>query len=283
MADEDQIKYTTFTGEDRNRENFKKTYAGSTSREVDNIAKQTTTWTNKGFRKTKGSTILNIINTDTTQKLPTTWKSDLNKSFNIDIDPNTTYWWNDKKIGAMADPNAEKELVSTLENAKLGGAAENIAKNMGIQQNFIDDTARNYNINPKVLGGVIARGGAGWLDPVSEILEVTLGKVGLGKVASAWVQGEMLGLVASAIAGIGAGAGDYIGKSMAPAVQNLVLSGYSDQIPDPEPELIDSVIAGLETFAKGTEMLPSTIIAEKSAPVVDPMKDKIRNVIGAFK
>ena len=158
-----------------------------------------------------------------------------------------------------------------------------MAEEDAIQQNFIDDAASKYNINPKVLGGVLARGGAGWLDPVSEALEVTLGKVGLGNIAMKWVRGEMLGLVASAIAGVAAGAGDYIGRGMAPAVQNLVLSGYADQIPDPEPELIDSLITGLETFAQGTEMLPSTIIAEKAAPVVDPMKDKIKNVFGAFK
>ena len=61
MAEEDRIQYTTFTGEDRNRENFKKRYAGSTSREVDNIAKQTTTWTKKGFRKVKDSWVIFVI------------------------------------------------------------------------------------------------------------------------------------------------------------------------------------------------------------------------------
>lgn len=288
MADEDQIKYTTFTGEDRNRENFKKTYAGSTSREVDNIAKQTTTWTKKGFRKTKGSTILNIINTDTTKKLPTTWKSDLNKSFNIDIDPNTTYWWNDKKVGAMADPNAEKELVSTLENAKLGSAVDNIAKNIGIKMDLVDDYAKQYNINPKVLGGVLARGGAAWLDPVSEAIEVAFGKIGLGGIAQKWVKGEMYGLAAAAIAGLITAGGGILGQKAADttgrAVMDLYIPGYGDYIPELEEDYyVDSLINGIEVAAKGTELLPSSMIAKASAPVVDPMKDKIRNVIGAFK
>ena len=282
MAEEDKIQYTTFTGENRNDDNFRNRGNVRTSREIDNVAKFTD-WKSKKYTQVKGSEIIKQYNIEN-------FKSSLNKSINLDIDPDKVYWFHreKEKVGGLTSLNQEKEIVKELENAKLGGAVDNIAKNIGIKMDLVDDYAKQYNINPRVLGGVLARGGAAWLDPVSEALEVAFGKVGLAGIAQKWIKGEMYGLVASAIAGFAVAGAGLAGKKMADttgrAVMDLYVPGYGDAIPELEEDYyVDSLIDGIEVAAKGTELLPSSMIAKASAPVVDPMKDKIKNVFGAFK
>ena len=282
MAEEDKIQYTTFTGENRNDDNFRNRGNVRTSREIDNVAKFTD-WKSKKYTQVKGSEIIKQYNIEN-------FKSSLNKSINLDIDPDKVYWFHreKEKVGGLTSLNQEKEIVKELENAKLGGAVDNIAKNIGIKMDLVDDYAKQYNINPRVLGGVLARGGAAWLDPVSEALEVAFGKVGLAGIAQKWIKGEMYGLVASAIAGLAVAGAGIAGKKMADttgrAVMDLYVPGYGDAIPELEEDYyVDSLIDGIEVAAKGTELLPSSMIAKASAPVVDPMKDKIKNVFGAFK
>ena len=282
MAEEDKIQYTTFTGENRNDDNFRNRGNVRTSREVDNVAKFTD-WKSKKYTQVKGSEIIKQYNIEN-------FKSSLNKSINLDIDPDKVYWFHreKEKVGGLTSLNQEKEIVKELENAKLGGAVDNIAKNIGIKMDLVDDYAKQYNINPKVLGGVLARGGAAWLDPVSEALEVAFGKIGLKGVATKWFKGEMYGLAASAIAGLAVAGAGIAGKKMADttgrAVMDLYVPGYGDAIPELEEDYyVDSLIDGIEVAAKGSELLPSSMIAKASAPIVDPMKDKIKNVFGAFK
>jgi hypothetical protein len=282
MAEEDKIQYTTFTGENRNDDNFRNRGNVRTSREVDNVAKFTD-WKSKKYTQVKGSEIIKQYNIEN-------FKSSLNKSINLDIDPDKVYWFHreKEKVGGLTSLNQEKEIVKELENAKLGGAVDNIAKNIGIKMDLVDDYAKQYNINPRVLGGVLARGGAAWLDPVSEALEVAFGKIGLKGVATKWFKGEMYGLAASAIAGLAVAGAGIAGKKMADttgrAVMDLYVPGYGDAIPELEEDYyVDSLIDGIEVAAKGSELLPSSMIAKASAPIVDPMKDKIKNVFGAFK
>ena len=114
-------------------------------------------------------------------------------------------------------------------------------------------------------------------------------KVNLLKgVATKWVKGEMYGLAAAAIAGLATAGTGILGQKTANttgrAVMDLYVPGYGDVIPELEEDYyVDSLIDGIEVAAKGTELLPSSMIAKASAPVVDPMKDKIKDVIGAFK
>ncbi len=206
MAEEDKIQYTTFTGENRNDDNFRNRGNVRTSREVDNVAKFTD-WKSKKYTQVKGSEIIKQYNIEN-------FKSSLNKSINLDIDPDKVYWFHreKEKVGGLTSLNQEKEIVKELENAKLGGAVDNIAKNIGIKMDLVDDYAKQYNINPRVLGGVLARGGAAWLDPVSEALEVAFGKIGLKGVATKWFKGEMYGLAASAIAGLAVAGAGIAGK-----------------------------------------------------------------------
>ncbi len=281
MAEEDRIQYTTQTGENR-RDSFQNRGNVRTSREVDNVAKFTD-WKSKKYAHVRGEEIIKNYNIEN-------FKSSLNRSISLDIDPKEIYWFHREKgrVGGLASLNKEKEIVTQLENAKLGGAVDNIAKNIGIKMDLVDDYAKQYNINPRVLGGVLARGGAAWLDPVSEALEVAFGKVGLAGIAQKWIKGEMYGLAASAIAGLAAAGTGIAGKKMADttgrAVMDLYVPGYGDAIPELEEDYyVDSLIDGIEVAAKGTELLPSSMIAKASAPVVDPMKDKIKDVIGAFK
>ena len=281
MAEEDRIQYTTQTGENR-RDSFQNRGNVRTSREVDNVAKFTD-WKSKRYAHVRGSEIINSYNIEN-------FKSSVNKSISLDIDPQEIYWFHREKgkVGGLASLNKEREIVKELENAKLGSAADNIAKNIGIKMDLVDDYAKQYNINPRVLGGVLARGGAAWLDPVSEALEVSFGKIGLGGIAQKWIKGEMYGLVAAAIAGVVTAGGGILGQKAADttgrAVMDLYVPGYGDYIPELEEDYyVDSLIDGIEVAAKGTELLPSSMIAKASAPVVDPMKDKIKNVMGAFK
>lgn len=280
MAEEDRIQYTTQTGENR-RDSFQNRGNVRTSREIDNVAKFTD-WKSKKYQQVKGSEILKRYEINN-------FKSQVNKAFTIDVDPEEVYWFHreKEKIGGLANLNKEKELVKELENAKLGAAFDNVAKSIGIKMDLVDDYAKQYNINPRVLGGVLARGGAAWLDPVSEALEVAFGKVGLKGVATKWIKGEMYGLAAAAIAGLTVAGAGIAGRKMADttgrAVMNLTVPGYGDTIPElDEQYYVDALLDGAEVTAKGLELLPSSMIAEASASKVDPMKDKIKSIMGAF-
>lgn len=280
MAEEDRIQYTTQTGENR-RDSFQNRGNVRTSREIDNVAKFTD-WKSKKYQQVKGSEILKRYEINN-------FKSQVNKAFTIDVDPEEVYWFHreKEKIGGLANLNKEKELVKELENAKLGAAFDNVAKSIGIKMDLVDDYAKQYNINPRVLGGVLARGGAAWLDPVSEALEVAFGKIGLKGVATKWIKGEMYGLAAAVIAGLAVAGGGIAGRKMADttgrAVMNLTVPGYGDTIPElDEQYYVDALLDGAEVTAKGLELLPSSMIAEASASKVDPMKDKIKSIMGAF-
>ena len=129
--------------------------------------------------------------------------------------------------------------------------------------NNIDYTkvANKYNVDPKQLGGLLGRMGAGALDPVSEALEVALGKIGLGKVAKGWVQGEVLNLMAGALRGLAQGSGEYLAQTTGPAVMNL--SAGKQVVQGSETPGVDALISGLEGFADQMEYSPSYIIDEK--------------------
>jgi hypothetical protein len=133
-----------------------------------------------------------------------------------------------------------------------------------IPYNDMDYTkvANKYNVDPKQLGGLLNRLGAGALDPVSEALEVALGAVGLGKVAKGWVQGEVLNLLAGALRGMAKGGGEFLGQTVGPAVMNLSSGGKVNVKGSEEPG-IDALIAGLEGFAEQMEYSPSYLIDEK--------------------
>jgi len=115
--------------------------------------------------------------------------------------------------------------------------------------------AKQKGVNPKMLGDLVGRLGAGALDPVSEALEVALGKVGLGKIAKGWVQGEVLNLLAGVLRGAAKGGGEFLGQTVGPAVMNLS-AGREVVQGSPEPG-IDALIAGMEGFADQMELSPS--------------------------
>ena len=135
------------------------------------------------------------------------------------------------------------------------GAAQNISENQ------LDSIANKYNVDPKQLGGLLGRMGAGALDPVSEALEVALGKIGLGKVAKGWVQGEVLNLMAGALRGLAQGGSEYLAQTTGPAVMNL--SAGRQVVQGSETPGVDALISGLEAFADQMEYSPSYIIDEK--------------------
>jgi len=131
----------------------------------------------------------------------------------------------------------------------------------GYTEEDIVSIAKKNNVNPKQLGGLLGRMGAGALDPVSEALEVALGTIGLGKVAKGWVQGEVLNLMAGALRGLAEGGAEYLAQTTGPAVMNL--SAGKQVVQGSETPGIDALISGLEGFADQMEYSPSYIIDEK--------------------
>ena len=254
--EEDKIQYTTQTGETRvDVPNRKFARMG---RPVENVAK-TTTAAPRGYRKVKGNTILKITDLQN-------FKSRFNKSVVIDIEPDQIYWLNEKgtKIYGMESPKLEQEFVDNFLKNKMGSAIDELATNLGVKKDFVQDTISKYKVNPDVLGDVIGRAGGAWLDPLSEIAEVTLGKVGLGDIASKWIRGEMLGLVAAAIAGTGAGVGYKQAPKIKEGMTKMMLPGYQQYVPPAkEVETIDAVIEGLGVFSDATQFLPSVMLDEK--------------------
>tara|TARA_Y100001973_G_C5176912_1_gene322523 strand:+ start:108 stop:941 length:834 start_codon:yes stop_codon:yes gene_type:complete len=254
--EEDKIQYTTQTGETRVDVPNKK--FARIPRQVENMAKKTTV-APKNYRKVKGDTILKITGIEN-------FKSRFNKSVVVDVEPDQIYWLNDKntKIYGMESPKLEQEFVDNFLKNKMGSAIDELATNLGVKKDFVQDTITKYKVNPNVLSDVIGRAGGAWLDPVSEVLEVALGKVGLKGVGTAWFKAEMLGLVAAAVAGVGAGVGAKVGPGMAKDLQKMMLPGYQQYIqPAQKVETIDAVLEGLETFTEVTQFLPSVYMDEK--------------------
>jgi len=284
MAEDSIPAYITETGkEDRDLRSGRSTT--TSAREIDNAPKFTD-WASKKYTQIPGSEIIKNYNINN-------FKSSYNKAITLDIDPEQKYWFHrDKqKIGGLANANFEKYLVSEMENTKIAQGVDTIAENIGAKNNLLDDTAKAYNINPKVLGGFIARGGAAWLDPVTEVVEVALGKIGLGGLAAKWMKGEMYALAASAIAGLAVAGTDYAGKQMANtagrAVMDMYIPGYEESVEKVEPKLIDSLIEGADVFATLQQYTPATMIFDASKEVVDTGKDYLKtgmsSVLGAFK
>jgi len=92
------------------------------------------------------------------------------------------------------------------------------------------------------------------------------------------------------IAGIGVAGTDYAGKKMANtvgrAVMDIYIPGYEESVEKVEPELIDSLIEGADTFATLQQYTPATKIFDASKEVVDTGKDYLKtgmsSVLGAF-
>ena len=172
------------------------------------------------------------------------------------VDKNRT-----RNINFMEEIN-KKRAVDNQPLMNIEGANNNAMK-------FADDfygidyqaIAKQQGVNPQQLGGLLGRLGAGALDPVSEALEVVLGKIGLGKVAKGWVQGEVLNLMAGALRGLAQGGGKYLAETTGPAVMNL--SAGRQVVQGSETPGIDALISGLEGFADQMEYSPSYIIDEK--------------------
>jgi hypothetical protein len=126
----------------------------------------------------------------------------------------------------------------------------------GYTDEDITFVAKQKGVNPKTLGDVLGRLGAGALDPVSEALEVALGKIGLGKIAKGWVQGEVLNLLAGVLRGTAQGGAEYLTQTTGPAVLNLASGGKANIKGSPEPG-IDAIIEGMAGFADQMEVSPS--------------------------
>lgn len=120
--------------------------------------------------------------------------------------------------------------------------------------------AEQQGVNPKQLGGLLGRLGAGALDPVAEALEVALGKVGLGSIVKPWIQLETTNLLAGILRGMTQGGAKYLAETTGPAVMNLgtgaALTGKQVVEGSPEPG-IDALIEGLSGFADQMEFSPS--------------------------
>ena len=154
---------------------------------------------------------------------------------------------------SQAELDSYTRSLSQADDAQIEAYKDMMA---GYTDEDIVAIAKKNNVNPKQLGGLLGRLGAGALDPVSEALEVALGKVGLGKVAKGWVQGEVLNLLAGALRGMAKGGGEFLGQTVGPAVMNLSSGGKVNVEGSEEPG-IDALIAGLEGFADQMEFSPS--------------------------
>jgi hypothetical protein len=120
--------------------------------------------------------------------------------------------------------------------------------------------AKKNNVNPKQLGGLLGRLGAGALDPVSEALEVALGKVGLSAIVKPWIELETMNLLAGILRGMTQGGAKYLAETTGPAVMNLAtgaaLTG-KQIVKGSEQPGIDALIEGMSGFADQMEFSPS--------------------------
>ena len=119
--------------------------------------------------------------------------------------------------------------------------------------------AKKNNVNPKQLGGLLGRLGAGALDPVSEALEVALGKVGLSAIVKPWIELETMNLLAGVLRGMTQGGAKYLAETTGPAVMNLAtgaaLTGKQIVKGSEEPGM-DALIEGMSGFADQMEFSP---------------------------
>ena len=119
--------------------------------------------------------------------------------------------------------------------------------------------AKKNNVNPKQLGGLLGRLGAGALDPVSEALEVALGKVGLSAIVKPWIEIETMNLLAGVLRGMTQGGAKYLAETTGPAVMNLAtgaaLTGKQIVKGSEEPGM-DALIEGMSGFADQMEFSP---------------------------
>ena len=118
--------------------------------------------------------------------------------------------------------------------------------------------AENNNLDGSA--GVIA----GLLDPVADTIEKGLSKIGLGKVAKAWIKGESTVLLLGLLNGMTRMGADYLAKTTGPAVMNLSAgpagSLAGKQVVEPfeiDEAMLSSAISGLEGFAEAMQLSPS--------------------------
>ena len=111
--------------------------------------------------------------------------------------------------------------------------------------------AENNNLDGSA--GVIA----GLLDPVADTIEKGLSKIGLGKVAKAWIKGESTVLLLGLLNGMTRMGADYLAKTTGPAVMNLSAGKKVVEPFEIDEAMLSAAISGLEGFAETMELSPS--------------------------
>ena len=159
---------------------------------------------------------------------------------------------------SQAELDSYTRSLSQADDAQIEAYKDMMA---GYTDEDIVAIAKKNNVNPKQLGGLLGRLGAGALDPVSEALEVALGKVGLGSIVKPWIELETTNLLAGILRGMAQGGGEFLGQTVGPAVMNLSSGGKVNVKGSEEPG-IDALIAGLEGFADQMEFSPSYQVDE---------------------
>ena len=98
---------------------------------------------------------------------------------------------------------------------------------------------------------------AGLLDPVADAIEKGLSKIGLGKVAKAWIKGESTVLLLGLLNGMTRMGADYLAKTTGPAVMNLSAGKKVVEPFEIDEAMLSAAISGLEGFAETMELSPS--------------------------
>ena len=98
---------------------------------------------------------------------------------------------------------------------------------------------------------------AGLLDPVADTIEKGLSKIGLGKVAKAWIKGESTVLLLGLLNGMTRMGADYLAKTTGPAVMNLSAGKKVVEPFEIDEAMLSAAISGLEGFAETMELSPS--------------------------
>jgi hypothetical protein len=129
---------------------------------------------------------------------------------------------------------------------------------------------------------------AGLLDPVADTIEKGLNKIGLGKIAKAWIKGESTVLLLGLLNGMKNMGAEYLTKTTGPAVMNLSAGKEVIEPFNIDEAILDSVIGGLEGFAETMQLSPSyqldEVVKEKTGSYGgEHLIKSVNNVIGAFK
>ena len=98
---------------------------------------------------------------------------------------------------------------------------------------------------------------AGLLDPVADTIEKGLNKIGLGKVAKAWIKGESTVLLLGLLNGMTRMGADYLAKTTGPAVMNLSAGKKVVEPFEIDEAMLSAAISGLEGFVETMELSPS--------------------------